>query len=255
MRSSFSSDQFTFAFQPIVDVSAGLRPFAYEALVRGRNGEPAETVFSQIADRDMLAFDAACRCKAVGMAAFFGIRAKLSLNISAAAICDYRFGLHSTLRAASLVDWPAERLIFEMTEHAPVKNPAKLMRWMAAARNRGVTVAIDDFGAGYASINGLLQLRPHMLKLDMQLVRDIDTDASRQAMVRGILETCKYFDCAVVAEGVETDAEFRILRECGVRLMQGYLFAGPAFESIPQSPTGSLSKTDVRDRLSSEIRP
>ncbi|PSJ61525.1 diguanylate phosphodiesterase [Mesorhizobium soli] len=222
------------AFQPIVDTAAGGTLFAYEALLRGRYGESAATVFASVPPERTLAFDAACRERAVEMAASFGVRCGLSLNVSASAICDHRYGLHTTLRAAQRVGWPAGRLIFEMTEQEPVEDKAKLSRWMAAARNRGVTVAIDDFGAGYAGINSLLQLRPDMVKLDMELVHGIDADRSRRAIVKGVVDACAAFGCRVVGEGVETEAEFTVLASLGIGLMQGYLFARPGIACLPE---------------------
>lgn len=217
----------TFAFQPIIDVTAGGAAFALEALVRGKNGESAVNVLSAVPAGEALAFDATCRQQALEMAAFLGIRAKLSLNVSAAAICHYRYGLHATLDSARKVGWPAERLIFEMTEHVQVPDTARLLRWITAVRNRGAIVALDDFGAGYASIDSLLRLRPDIIKLDMQLVRGINIDAVRQALVRGIVEACAQFDCDIVAEGVETQGEFDTLCAFGIRYMQGYLLAPP----------------------------
>jgi len=226
--------EFTMAFQPIVDTAAGGTLFAYESLLRGRLGESAASVFATVPPERTLAFDAACRERAVEMVASFGARCGLSLNVSASAICDHRYGLRTTLRAAQRVGWPAGRLIFEMTEQEPIENRGKLARWIAAARNRGVTVAIDDFGAGYAGINSLLQLRPDMVKLDMGLVHGIDADRSRRAIVKGVVDACAVFGCRVVGEGVETEAEFVALASLGIGLMQGYVFARPGFACLPE---------------------
>jgi EAL domain-containing protein (putative c-di-GMP-specific phosphodiesterase class I) len=232
MTSRTVADNITFAFQPIIDVEAG-GAFALEALVRGASGETAHSVLSSVSAGGELAFDAACRRRAVELAAFLGVRAKLSVNVSALAICDYRYGLHATLDVARKVGWPAERLIFEMTEHSQVPDAAKLLRWITAARNRGATVALDDFGAGYANVDGLLRLRPDMVKLDMQMVRSIDIDPVRQAIVRGLVEACAQFDCDIVAEGIETQDELDTLRTFGIRYMQGYFLAPPLLATSP----------------------
>lgn len=225
---------FTIAFQPIVDTGAGGAIFAYEALVRGPLGEGADKVFGRVPAGSAVAFDAACRSHAVSIAAGLGIACSLSLNVSAAAICDRRFGIVATMRSARQLGFPLKNLIFEMTEHDPVLDPPKLGRWIAAARKRDIKVAIDDFGAGYAGLSNLLLLRPEIVKLDAALVRDIDSDQSRQALVKGIINACQSFGCVVVAEGVETHAEFSMLSVLGVTLMQGYLFARPAVASFPR---------------------
>lgn len=230
--------EFTIAFQPIVDTRSGLSVFAYEALVRGPRSsletEGASSVFARIPAYDAIAFDAACRERAVRMAAALGFRCRLSLNVSPKALCDYRYGLHTTLRVAQRVGLPAECLIFEMTENDPIADTARLGRWIASARRRGVRIALDDLGAGYAGLGNLLRLRPDIVKVDMELVRGIDSDRSRQALVKGIVEACRAFNCEVISEGVETKAEYAMLRSLGIGLMQGYLFAKPGLETLPE---------------------
>ena len=237
---------FTMAFQPIVDVNDGWRPFAYEALVRGRNGEPASTVLAAVPKDEVLAFDATCRKKALEMAHFLGIRTRLSLNVTAEAVGNYRHGFHATLNVARSLGFSASRLIFEITEHAPIDDLPKLTRWMAAARNRGITVALDDFGAGHANIGTLLRLRPHIVKLDIELIRGIEDDRSRQALVKGVAVACEGFGSLVIAEGVETDQEFRKLHELGIHLMQGYFIARPAISSLPETFSPLLGTAQSR---------
>lgn len=245
---------FTMAFQPIVDVNDGWRPFAYEALLRGTNGETAGTILANVPADDILAFDAACRKKALELAQFLGLGSRLSLNVTAEAAGNYRHGLHATLRVAREIGFPASKLIFEITEQSPIERVHKLSRWMVAARNRGITVALDDFGSGHANIGTLLRLRPHIVKLDMELVRGINADRSRQALVKGIASACEGFGSLVIAEGVEAEEEFRKLRELGISLMQGFFIARPAIASLPQ--TVSPSPSFARSRMTrSDGRP
>lgn len=107
---------------------------------------------------------------------------------------------------------------------------------IAATRDRKIKVAIDDLGAGYAGLN-LLSLRPEIIKLDTELVRNIDKDRTRQALIRGIIATCASFNCSVVAEGVETRAEYAMLSTLGIILMQGYLFARSETSGFPAITT------------------
>lgn len=230
---TFDMPAFTMAFQPVVDVAA-MKVFAYEALVRGVSGEGARAVLDRVGEDDLLAFDAACRSRAVEMAASFGLRCGLSLNVSPRAIFDRRYGLHATLRTARRVNWPVRQLIFEITEHERLQDPVRLRRWFAACRNRGVTIAIDDFGAGFNGLNDLLQLRPAMVKLDMGLVRGIDADRARQLLVKGVVDACSAFGCRVVGEGVETEAELAMLSSLGIRLVQGHLLARPEIARLPE---------------------
>ncbi|HST45808.1 MAG TPA: EAL domain-containing protein, partial [Luteimonas sp.] len=89
-------------------------------------------------------------------------------------------------------------------------------------------------GAGYAGLTLLAGFQPDLIKLDMALVRGIDTDPVRQAIVAGVQHTARALGCTLLAEGVETDAEFRTLRAQGVALYQGYLFGRPALEALEQ---------------------
>ena len=249
---------FTLAFQPIIDTQAGGAVFAYEALVRGPGGEGAKQVFGQVPAESAVAFDAACRSRAVSIAAGLNIPCNISLNISATAICDGRYGIPATMRSARQTGFPLRNLIFEMTEHDPVSDMSKLGRWIAAARKRDIKVAIDDFGAGYAGLSNLLELRPQIVKLDVALVRGIDTDQSRQALVKGIIDACQSFGCDVIAEGVETNAEFSMLSVVGITLMQGYLFAKPSVATLPSVKwplvfaNGSISMSPSREIVAAE---
>ncbi len=239
-----SEVEFTTAYQPIVDTSANGTVFAYEALIRGPNGEGADWVFGNVPVADALAFDERCRSHALSTAFAFGIRERLSLNISARAICHRRHGLYATLRTASQLGLRADDLIFEMTEHDPIPDIEKLGRWISAARGRKVKFAMDDFGAGYAGLNMLLSLRPEIIKLDMALVRNVNTDRTRQALIKGIIDACSTFGCLIVAEGVETQDEFSTLSMLGITLMQGYLFARPELARSLIATSGLVFKAE-----------
>lgn len=232
---SYSRPEFNMAFQPIVDVSKDNAPFAYEALVRGKKGESAGSVFDSIRPCDAISFDSECRKRAIEVASFLGMGPRLSINISALAVGSYRYGMHATLSVARSCGWPVSRLIFEITEHSPVRRPEKLARWIAAARNRGILVALDDIGSGHANLKALVQLRPHIAKLSLHLIRDIDSDRTRRARIQEIVEVSRSLGCSVVAEGVESKAEVDALIDLGISLMQGYYFARPAIQLLPLS--------------------
>ena len=105
---------------------------------------------------------------------------------------------------------------------------------LQAYRKQGFMTAIDDFGAGYAGLNLLADFQPDLIKLDMQLIRNIDQDSVRQILVEATLQMCRKLNIRVIAEGIESLAELRTLQAMGVELFQGYLLARPAFESLPE---------------------
>jgi EAL domain-containing protein (putative c-di-GMP-specific phosphodiesterase class I) len=100
-------------------------------------------------------------------------------------------------------------------------------------RALGLKVAIDDFGSGYSGLNLLADFQPDQIKLDMRLVRGIDLNGPRQAIVRAVGQVCVDLGIDVIAEGVETVEEYTWLANHDVRLFQGFLFARPGFESFP----------------------
>ena len=92
--------------------------------------------------------------------------------------------------------------------------------------------AIDDFGAGYSGLNLLADFQTDLVKLDIGLIRDIDRNKSRQAIVKGIIQVCKDLGIKIIAEGVETVEELEVLQSFGVELFQGFYFAKPKFQNL-----------------------
>ena len=227
---------FTMAFQPIVSASRR-NVFAYEALVRGPGGESAATVLARITRRNRYAFDQSCRRTAIDLAARLGIvdrGAYLSINFIPGAMYEPENCVRATLVAARRAQLPADRLIFEVTEGEEVLNPSHLAKIFDVYRRHGFKPAIDDFGAGYAGLNLLAEFQPSIIKLDRQLIQDIDGSRPKQSIVRGVLSVCTDLGITPIAEGVETEAEYRTLRAQGIDLFQGYLFARPGFEVLPE---------------------
>src|SRR5690606_29381138 len=99
-------------------------------------------------------------------------------------------------------------------------------------RGRGFQTAIDDFGAGYAGLSRLVEFQPDLIKLDMALLRGIDTDPVRRTIVAGVAGIARGIGSTLLAEGVETADEYHALRELGIHLFQGYLFGRPALERL-----------------------
>jgi EAL domain-containing protein (putative c-di-GMP-specific phosphodiesterase class I) len=221
------------AFQPIVDVSTR-QVFAYEALVRGSDGGGAAEVLSKVNEDNRYLFDQSCRVKAVELASRLGIDAFVSINFLPNAVYEAATCIRATLQAARQHGFPTEKLIFEITENEKVVDKEHLKRIIREYRRQGFKTAIDDFGAGYSGLNLLAEFQPDIIKLDMALVRNIDQEPVRQAIVQGILGVCKALDIDVIAEGIESRAEYDLLRGMGIRYFQGYLFAKPSFEQLPQ---------------------
>jgi EAL domain-containing protein (putative c-di-GMP-specific phosphodiesterase class I) len=222
---------FTMAFQPIVNTTTK-EIFAQEALVRGMNEEPASEILGRINDTNRYRFDQSCRVKAVQLGAKLNIQSFVSINFLPNAVYRPELCIRTTLEAAKTFGFPVNRIIFEITEGEKIKDHVHLREIVQYYRQQGFLTAIDDFGAGYSGLNLLAEFQTDLVKLDMGLIRDINQNKGRQAIVKGIVQVCKELEIRVIAEGVETYVELAILQSFGIELFQGYYFAKPKFQNL-----------------------
>jgi EAL domain-containing protein (putative c-di-GMP-specific phosphodiesterase class I) len=122
---------------------------------------------------------------------------------------------------------PLDRVVLEMTEHAVVDDYAELATALDPYRAQGLLLAVDDAGAGYASLRHVLAVGPDLIKIDMALVRGADSDVARRTLLTALADFAEATSCRLVAEGVETEGELRAVASCGVHLGQGYLLGRP----------------------------
>lgn len=226
--------EFKMAFQPIVNVTEH-RVWGYEALVRGPNGESAHSVLSQLTDEQLYRFDQAARVMAIETAGrlFDDGQARLSINFMPNAVYEPKACIQKSLEAARRAKFPPSNLMFEFTENERMNNPAHVENIVRSYKALGFWTALDDFGAGYAGLNLLARLQPDLIKIDMELLRDIHLSRAKQAIVAGVASIARELDITVLAEGVESEAELTTLRAAGIALFQGYYFAKPALMSLP----------------------
>lgn len=223
---------FSMAFQPIVDI-AKREVFAYEALARGLNGEPAGEVFKQVNEQNRYKFDQTCRVKAVKLASELGMQNFLSINFMPNAVYKPELCIRTTLNAAAEYNFPVDKIVFEFTEDEEVINFQHLANIVDHYKQQGFKTAIDDFGAGHSGMTLLANVHPDIIKIDMALIRDIEQDKRRQLIVKSISQLCADLSIEVIVEGVETEGEYHCLEDLGIRLIQGYYLAHPMFETLP----------------------
>jgi EAL domain-containing protein (putative c-di-GMP-specific phosphodiesterase class I) len=123
---------------------------------------------------------------------------------------------------------PVDRVVLEITEHAHIADYVKLREALTTLRSLGVRLAIDDAGAGYASLRHILQLAPDCIKLDISLTRDIHAVRSQRAMAAALVAFAGETGASIIAEGIETAEELATLRDLGVEFGQGYYLGRPA---------------------------
>jgi EAL domain-containing protein (putative c-di-GMP-specific phosphodiesterase class I) len=234
-RQSAAEFALSIAFQPIVDIQEE-RVWAYEALVRGPNGEGAGTVLASVTPENRYAFDQQCRVAAIQQAVEAGILdtdARLSINFLPNAVYSPVACIQLTLQTAAAVGFPTDRLIFEFTENEEMVDTTHVANIVDTYRRMGFATALDDFGAGHAGVALLSRFQTDVVKLDMDLVRDLDTSLPRRLIVEGLVRMFERLDMTVIAEGIETMAEYEALRDMGVRYLQGYLLARPGLRTLP----------------------
>lgn len=232
---------FKMAFQPIVDLNAR-RVWGYEALVRGADGGSAYSVLSQVSEEMRYRFDQAARVMAIETAGrlFPSRDLRLSINFMPNAVYEPSACIQKSLAAARRVDFPHRNLMFEFTENERITDTAHVQKIVDAYRKFGFLTALDDFGAGFAGLGLLSRLQPDLIKIDMELLRDIHLSNAKQAIVAGIVGIARALDIQVLGEGVESDEELTVLRAAGISLFQGYHFAKPALMSLPDVPLLSM---------------
>ncbi len=206
-------------------------PVGYEALSRGPESsefERPDKLFKVAYDNDLvLRLERLCRKKAIEAAANLPADRILFLNVEPDAVADpdLREVLTTTLLAQS--DITPDRVVLEITERSAITDFTMFRSTLEYLRALGFHVAVDDAGAGYGSLQCLAEVRPDWLKIDMSLVRDCDADEVRASLIASLVVFAGRLGVKLVAEGIETEAELRCLRDLGVGYGQGFLFTLP----------------------------
>lgn len=221
-----------FAYQPIFDLNTNTI-VAYEALLRGPNNEDFCNVSQTISDLEWVNFDTNARAMAISTAASLGLEADLHLNYMARDIEDARGAAEATLAAAQRHGIDPSRVVLEIDYDRLIGNLEKFSAIINEYRGAGLRICIDHFGAGRAGLNLLEPMRPEMISLDLNLVRGIESNGPRQAIVRGMLQTCNDLGIDLIAKYVESEAEHQWLVDEGINLVQGHYMARPGFQTLP----------------------
>jgi EAL domain-containing protein (putative c-di-GMP-specific phosphodiesterase class I)/CheY-like chemotaxis protein len=239
IRTMLEGDGIHIVFQPIVDLRSG-RIVAVEALARflTRPRRSPEFWFAQAREHDLgKDLELAAAARALEDVDRIPADARLAINLSPEAVCSKQFG-------GLLRDVPLTRLIVEITEQTQLGDRDQLEDALNHVRARGALIAVDDVGAGFSSLSRVVELRPDLIKLDIDLVRGIDRDPVRQALARTMVAFCGETETEIIAEGIETDEQVAQLLDLGIDLGQGFRLGRP----------GPLPHVDTDERLRWEGR-
>jgi PAS domain S-box-containing protein len=204
-------------FQPIVDLEGGA-VVGFEALTRFDDGRRPDRVFAEAISAGLgQELELATLGRVLTAAQGLAPETMLSLNVSPELI------LSGQLEAA--LPGRRDRIVLEVTEHVAIHDYPAVRAGVDSLGS--VRLAVDDAGAGFASLRHIIELQPEFMKLDMSLVRGIEHDPARQGLVAGMVYFAVRTDRTLIAEGIETEAELGTLRSLGVELGQGYLLGRP----------------------------
>lgn len=225
----------TMYYQPIVNSNQEI--FGYEILSRflGVDGSmiyPAEIFRAAKARGRLYALDRMCRMAAVRAAAPFKNR-KAFINFIPTSIYSPEHCLQSTIRLSNELGVDPTNLVFEVVETEKVEDMEHLKRILSYYKDRGFQYACDDVGEGFSTLELLEEIKPHYMKLDMKYVRDVMEDEQKQKVARLFLMKALEIGSVPLAEGIESEEEYKWFKEAGYQLFQGYFFGKPA--PIPQA--------------------
>lgn len=226
-------------FQPIVSLKDG-NVFAYEALSRialpqcDLNIEELFHISEQ--QNKLWELEKLCRTKALKNAVHKPKNAKLFINVDPNIIHDPDTFSGFTRQKLLEYGFDAHDIVFEITERSAINDLHTFTSTIKHYQNQDFQIAIDDFGSGYSGINRVCCFSPNFLKIDMQLVRDINCNTKKYSLVSAIVKFCKESNIKMIAEGIESEAELKVLIQLGIDYGQGYYLAKPSsnFASIPE---------------------
>ncbi|AOY93933.1 hypothetical protein BKK79_02660 [Cupriavidus sp. USMAA2-4] len=223
---------YSFAFQPIVDVERGA-VVAYEAFARRRGDRSSAHLMRALPTDAIHRFDDECRVAAMTVAERLGIRHRLHVNCFLPEQAETQLSLEQTAAAALRLGYQRGRLVLENKADEIIDRPEAYAARMQPLRDQGLKLALSEIGASSAGLNLVAAIRPDIVKLSRKTVHGVGKDGRQQRFVPQAVQLCRNLGIAVIAECVETLEQYRWLRNAGVHLFQGNLFAAPAFEAAP----------------------
>ncbi|MDO3386408.1 EAL domain-containing protein [Gilvimarinus sp. SDUM040013] len=244
LQTVIDSNQLYAVFQPIVNIING-RILGYESLIRGPQGTELATpnqLFAAAASEGQLArLEYACREASCHSFMAQQLPGKLFLNMTPLAFTDSKYRDGVTMAILRKLKLDPERVVFELTEKQPMEEYELLTNACEHFQRQGFAVAIDDLGAGYAGLRIWSELNPDYVKIDRHFISGIDASAVKREFVRFMLDIAQRIGNKVIAEGIETESEFKTLVAMGVEYFQGYYIARPAQEPIVATPAHVLA--------------
>ncbi|RFU12468.1 EAL domain-containing protein [Rhodobacteraceae bacterium W635] len=231
VREALGRGDCVLAYQPVVQAAAPQAVAFYEGLIRilDETGRviPAKAFMGAVESQD-LGREIDCAALRAGLRALtINPTLRLSINMSARSI-GYPKWKQVLNRGLAADDRIAERLILEITESSAMQMPELVTTFMGELQERGITFALDDFGAGYTAFRYLREFYFDIVKIDGQFVRSVHADSNNQVLMEALISIARHFDMFTVAETVESGDEAAWLAQAGIDCLQGYFFGAPS---------------------------
>jgi EAL domain-containing protein (putative c-di-GMP-specific phosphodiesterase class I) len=218
-----AGDGVSFLYQPVYDVARG-HAVGFEALARFA-GTPPRSPDLWFADAARVGLDGELSSRLIetAMQSFSRLPESVYIGFNVSPNIVVNGELERAFAGA-----PLERIVLEINEHLSIRQYDEMAKVLSPMRAQGLRISVDDAGGGVESFRHILQLKPDIIKMHMSLVRNIHTDAARNALATALIQFGREQRCEMVAEGIETAAELSTLKAMGVTRMQGYLLGRPA---------------------------
>jgi EAL domain-containing protein (putative c-di-GMP-specific phosphodiesterase class I) len=228
-------------YQPITRLSDG-RIFGYESLTRCQEGSLFDGPLSlfKFAERENQSYtlDRLARESAIRHCPTLGTMQKIFINVTMGIMNDPHFVSGQTIKWLSDRGLRPGQVVFELTERSSIDDFDAAKKILAHYRSQGYEIAIDDAGAGYSSLQSIVELNPDYIKIDRSLVKFADKDEMKKHMLRTFVRFAKKMNIRTVAEGIERPEELRLLRAMGFDYGQGYLIGRPSDKPAIESAAG-----------------
>jgi EAL domain-containing protein (putative c-di-GMP-specific phosphodiesterase class I) len=217
-------------YEPIVEV-ASKTVYGYEALARGPLNSDFHSPAAMFgtAEREGLVYELDCVCRQSGLAGATELPngTRLFLNVRPTAIHDPQFRPDAVIRTLSAASLSPRDVVFEISEQESIGNFSAFREIRDEYRKLGFQFALDDTGAGYASLQALIELEPEFIKVDRALITNLDTDSSKQSLLRALQGVASGIGAKIIGEGLDTLEELDMLGQLGIPYGQGWLFGKP----------------------------
>lgn len=252
IRKIIETNDVSSLYQPIISLSTG-EIIAYEALSRGpKNSEYySPTKMIECAENNGLIWELEMlfRKKAIEKAVSIPPNKLLFLNVDPNIIKDNNYKRGFTKKHLAKYNIDPKNIVFEITERSAIEDYDTFKKITKNYKDQGYKLAIDDVGSGYSGLKTLIELRPDYLKIDMDLIRDLDKDSYKESIIRALVSIAKETKMSLIAEGVETLGELEKLIKLGVHNAQGFLICKPNEMVISELP----EMKNIIMNISSEI--